>query len=69
MKTLENRKKTFILGGSGKRVECMLLESQEEIKKSNPTLTDEELETVFNLIFTEIEDINRQNKLSEEENL
>ena len=65
MKTIENKKGVFILGVSGKRVECMLLDSMGEIKISNPHLTDEEIEAVYSLLSAEIAGIKEQMEMED----
>lgn len=63
MEKIKNIKKTLVLGVSGTLVECMLLDSIEEIKEANPKLTSEELAKAYEVLQTEIERIK-----SEQEN-
>lgn len=57
MKKIENIKKTLVLGESGTLVKCMLLDSIEEIKATNPKLSDEELAKAYEVLQTEIKNV------------
>lgn len=59
-KDIENEKERLILGITGSEVNCMLLDSKEDIKASNPHLTDEEVNKAFEVLQIIIESINEQ---------
>lgn len=59
-KNIENVKERLILGITGSEVNCMLLDSKEDIKASNPHLTDEEVEKAFGVLQILIESTKEQ---------
>lgn len=52
---IENNKKRMMLGITGSVVTCMLLDNKEQIKSKNKKLTDEEIDTVYEILQKEIE--------------
>lgn len=59
-KDIENVKERLILGITGSEVNCMLLDSKEEIKASNPHLTDEDVDKAFEVLQMIIESTKEQ---------
>lgn len=49
-----NETKHLVLGITGSEVKCMLLDSLEQIKKTNPHLTEVEVEQAFEILQREI---------------
>lgn len=65
MEKIKNIKKTLVLGESGTLVECMLLDSIEEIKGANPKLSNDELAKAYEVLQSEIKIIRKEQENEE----
>lgn len=66
MEQIENKSKILILGVSGTLVKCNLLDEKSAIKSKNKKLTDEEIDTVYEILQKEIE---QQKELTANKNI